>query len=46
MMAQRRAEMEAKTQEILAPVLSAAQMSKYKELEAARMEQMMSRMRR
>lgn len=46
MMAQRRAEMEAKTDEILAPVLSDAQLAKYKELEAERMEQMMSRMRR
>lgn len=46
MMAQRRAEMEAKTQAILEPVLSGAQMTKYNELEAARMEQMMSRMRR
>ncbi len=46
MMAQRRAEMEAKTQAILEPVLNGAQMTKYHELEAARMEQMMSRMRR
>ena len=46
MMAQRRAEMEAKTQALLEPVLSGAQMTKYNELEAARMEQMMSRMRR
>jgi len=46
MMAKRRAEMEEKTLAILAPVLSGAQITKYKELEAARMEQMMSRMRR
>lgn len=46
MMAQRRAEMEEKTLAILAPVLNDAQLGKYKELEAARMEQMMSRMRR
>jgi hypothetical protein len=46
MMAQRRAEMEAKTQAILAPVLSSAQLEKYKELEAARMAQMMPRMQR
>ncbi len=46
MMAQRRAEMAAKTKVILEPVLSGAQMTKYNELEAERMEQMMSRMRR
>ncbi len=46
MMMQRRAEMEEKTQAILAPVLSAAQMEKYKEIEAARMAEMMSRMPR
>lgn len=46
MMAQRRAEMEEKTQAILAPVLSSAQLEKFKELEAARMEKMMSRMQR
>lgn len=46
MMAQRRAEMEAQTQALLEPVLSGAQLTKYNELEAARMEQMMSRTRR
>ena len=45
MMAQRRAEMAEKTAAILAPVLSGAQLAKYKELDAARMEKMMSRMR-
>ena len=45
MMAQRRAEMAEKTEAILAPVLSGAQLAKYKELDAARMEKMMSRMR-
>lgn len=45
MMAQRRAEMEEKALALLAPVLSSAQLEKYKELEAARMAQMMSRMR-
>lgn len=45
MMMKRRAEMEAKTQEILASVLSSAQQEKFKELEAARMQEMMSRMR-
>lgn len=45
MMAKRRAEMEEKTLAILTPVLSSAQLAKYEELEAARMAQMMSRMR-
>jgi|GEM_PF-3576887 len=45
MMAARRAEMEEKTLVILAPVLSSAQLEKYKGLKAARMAQMMSRMR-
>lgn len=45
MMAKRRAEMEEKTLALLAPVLSSAQLEKYKELEDARMAQMMSRMR-
>lgn len=45
MMAQRRAQMEENTRAILAPVLSDAQLEKYTELEAERMEKMMSRMR-
>lgn len=45
MMAQRRAQMEENTRAILAPVLSDAQLEKYNELEAERMEKMMSRMR-
>jgi hypothetical protein len=46
MMSQRRAELEEKTLAILAQVLNSAQLDKYKEVEAAQMEQMMSRMRR
>ncbi len=43
MMAQRRAEMQKQTEEILSGVLSTAQMAKFRELEETRMQEMMSR---